>query len=127
MEAAGHGFGRWVLYGLEALSPGCMILVFHDAGCLVHHRGMARYREPRTRVASTDEGVGAGDLVSVRRALFMGALDVARADHDPSAEWEAFAEVAWREASLAFGFAAREVLPRLADQDAHAEGSGDAG
>jgi hypothetical protein len=88
---------------------------------------MARYRDPQTRVASADEGVGASDLVRVRRALFMDALHVARADHEPAAEWEAFAEVAWREASLAFGFASREELPRLADQDANAEGSGDAG
>jgi hypothetical protein len=88
---------------------------------------MAENRDSGSRVASALGGVGRGDLMRLRRALFMDALHVARVDHDPAAEWEAFAQVAWREASLAFGFAAREELPRLADQDTNAEGSGDAG
>jgi hypothetical protein len=68
-----------------------------------------RNRVPRTE--PTAEGGGIGDLLGIRRELFVSALEVARADHDPAREWEAFAEAAWREAALAFGFAEREDLP----------------
>ncbi len=62
------------------------------------------------------DGVTPENLVDIRRELFMDALAVARHDHDPSSEWEAFADVAWREGALAFGFVERgpwpEGLPR---------------
>ncbi len=53
------------------------------------------------------DGVTPSDLAAIRRELFLDALTVARHDHDPASEWEAFCEAAWREAGLAFGF-----LPR---------------
>jgi hypothetical protein len=56
-------------------------------------------------------GLAPADLAEVRRELFVDALSVARFDHDPVAEWEAFCERAWREAGLAFGFLDREPWP----------------
>jgi hypothetical protein len=64
--------------------------------------------EPTTSRAN---GVTFHDLADVRRELFIDALAVARHDHDPSREWEAFVEAAWREAALAFGFVEREPWP----------------
>jgi len=56
-------------------------------------------------------GVTSEDLSDIRRELFMYALAVARHDHDPCHEWNAFVEVAWQEAALAFGFVEREPWP----------------
>ncbi len=61
--------------------------------------------------AAVQGGVTAEDLADIRRELFMEALAVARHDHDPTREWEAFAEAAWQEAALAFGFVEREPWP----------------
>ncbi len=61
--------------------------------------------------AAGQGGVTPEDLADIRRELFIDALTVARHDHDPSREWEAFAEVAWGEAALAFGFVEREPWP----------------
>jgi hypothetical protein len=61
--------------------------------------------------AAVPVGVTPQDLADIRRELFIDALAVARHDHDPSREWEAFAEAAWREAALAFGFVEREPWP----------------
>ena len=67
----------------------------------------------------------------MRRELFIDALAVARHDHDPSSEWESFAEAAWREAVLAFGFVEREPwpegLPRPALADERQSGQRDSG
>ncbi len=61
--------------------------------------------------AAIHAGVTPTDLAGIRRELFRDALAVARHDHDPSREWEAFAEAAWGEAALAFGFVEREPWP----------------
>ena len=60
--------------------------------------------------AATSDGVTSEDLADMRRELFIDALAVARHDYDPCSEWEAFAEAAWREVALAFGFVEREPL-----------------
>lgn len=73
--------------------------------------GMSENERAGSASASAGRGVGSGDLHQLRRELFIGALEVARADHDPGREWESFAEVAWREAALAFGFVERDEWP----------------
>jgi len=65
-----------------------------------------------TGAAAAPGGVTPEDLADIRRELFIDALTVARHDHDPSREWEAFAEAAWGEAALAFGFVEREPWPQ---------------
>lgn len=81
----------------------------HGARCIIV--GMRENDTGRSASAPDPEGLQARDLRRVRRDLFRGALEVARADHDPSSEWESFAEVAWREAALAFGFVERDEFP----------------
>jgi hypothetical protein len=57
------------------------------------------------------EGVSGEDLPLIRRELLLGALEVARREHDPVVEWEGFCAVVWREAALAFGFVERPAWP----------------
>lgn len=57
------------------------------------------------------DGLAPEDLPALRRELFAGSLAVARREHSPSAEWEAFVEAAWEEVRLAFGFLEREPWP----------------
>jgi hypothetical protein len=47
--------------------------------------------------------VGLGDLDSVVREEFLYAVEVARAQHDPSADWEGFRETLWSYLSRVFG------------------------
>lgn len=72
---------------------------------------MTSERHTTQPATATEDGVTADDLAGIRRELFIDALTVARHDHDPSREWEAFAEAAWGEAALAFGFIEREPWP----------------
>ncbi len=73
--------------------------------------------------AAVHGGVMPDDLADIRRELFIDALAVARHDHDPSREWEAFAEAAWGEAALAFGFVEREPWPEELPEPNLSEGA----
>jgi hypothetical protein len=72
-------------------------------------RGMNSTDEEQTAAGST--GFSAADLQTIRRESLMDALEVARHEHDPASDWEAFCAVVWREAGLAFGFLEREPWP----------------
>lgn len=71
----------------------------------------AMARQEHQSESAEGDGLSAGDLPVIRRELLMDALEVARREHDPSAEWEAFRAVVWREAGLAFGFVDRDPWP----------------
>ncbi len=72
-----------------------------------------------------DAGIGIEDLPGIYREGYLHAIEIARAQHDPSQDWEEFRETLWHSLVRVFGVEIDEPWP--ADlPDPRGQVSGDA-
>lgn len=55
-------------------------------------------------------------MCGISEKRFLAVLAVARHEHDPATDWDAFADAAWREARAMFGAPEPLVVTRDAEQ-----------
>lgn len=72
-----------------------------------------------------DEGIGIEDLPSIYREGYLYAIEMARAQHDPSSDWEGFRETLWHSLIRVFGLETNEPWPEQVP-DPRGQVSGDA-
>jgi hypothetical protein len=53
-------------------------------------------------------GLGAGDLPEIYRAEYLHAIELVRAEHDPTTDWDRFVDALWSALVPAFGL---DVVP----------------